>query len=262
MKTAASFLEHHGLTKATPAEQENCAMHGASMSRHLLFVKKDGTEHWSRYYCQQCEVDKERAAREEARLSQKREREAALLARSGLTGRYLETTFANYLAVTDEQRKVLATCENFTRELTTDQGGGLWLIGPVGTGKSHLGAAMVNHLIRERGLPAKMASLRLLIRDLRATWRKESDATEDDVIQQYGKAPLMVLDEVGIGFGTEAEQTQLFDVIDLRYQLQRPTVLLSNLSPDGLREVLGDRLFDRLREGASVLVCDWKSHRG
>jgi DNA replication protein DnaC len=62
--------------------------------------------------------------------------------------------------------------------------------------------------------------------------------------------------------GTEAERLQLFEVIDRRYALSRPTVLLSNLVPGDIKAAVGERSYDRLREGAKMLKCNWPSHRG
>jgi acyl-CoA synthetase (AMP-forming)/AMP-acid ligase II len=101
-----------------------------------------------------------------------------------------------------------------------------------------------------------------LIRTLRATWRRDSDSTEDEVINEFAYVPLLVIDEIGVGFGTEAEAAQLFDVIDRRYQARNPLVLISNLSVPDLREALGDRLFDRIREASQVVPFNWPSHRG
>ncbi len=239
-----------------------CTAHSRAMERFVLFTRQDGSKSWSKFFCQACKAEEERTRRADEELAQRRERETTLLARSGLQGRYLDATFDSFVAKTEDQRKVLAACRQYAENLNRQNSAGLWLIGPVGTGKTHLGAAMVNHLIRVRGVPARIASSRQLIRDLRGTWRKDSSDSEDDVIQDYGRMPLLILDEVGVAFGTEAEQTQLFDVIDLRYQLSLPTVLLSNLPPAGLKAWLGDRLFDRLREDARVLICEWASFRG
>jgi DNA replication protein DnaC len=72
----------------------------------------------------------------------------------------------------------------------------------------------------------------------------------------------MVLDEVGVSHGTDNELAQLFDVIDKRYALRRPVVLVSNLTVKEIRTALGDRLYDRMREGAKVIKFTWPSHRG
>jgi DNA replication protein DnaC len=54
----------------------------------------------------------------------------------------------------------------------------------------------------------------------------------------------------------------MFDVINRRYRDLHPTILLSNLDRDGLRAYLGERSFDRLREGGIVVPFDWESYRG
>ena len=58
-----------------------------------------------------------------------------------------------------------------------------------------------------------------------------------------------------------AQQNKQGAVIDERYKRRRPTVVISNLTVPAVKEAIGDRLYDRLREGATVLACDWSSHR-
>lgn len=180
---------------------------------------------------------------------------------SGLIGRSRDSTFARFKATTREQRKAVTTCQEFTAAAAPGTWSTLTLIGQPGTGKTHLGAAMVLETI-ERGKRARYTTFRDLIRTLRATWRRDADSTEDEVINGFAYVPLLVIDEIGVGFGTEAEAAQLFDVIDRRYQLSNPLVLISNLAVPDLREALGDRLFDRIREASQVVPCNWLSHRG
>lgn len=71
-----------------------------------------------------------------------------------------------------------------------------------------------------------------------------------------------MLDDVGAGHGSEAELVQLLEIVDLRYRLEKPTVVLSNLVATALKPALGDRLYDRLREGATIKACNWASMRG
>jgi DNA replication protein DnaC len=85
---------------------------------------------------------------------------------------------------------------------------------------------------------------------------------EVDMLDDFARASLLVIDEIGVGFGSEAEQVQLFDIIDARYKHRRPTILLSNLPAKDLKTALGERAYDRLREGSQILVCQWGSYRG
>lgn len=73
---------------------------------------------------------------------------------------------------------------------------------------------------------------------------------------------LLVIDEVGVAFGTESERTIFYQIINGRYERVLPTVLVSNLAEKDLPASIGERAMDRLREGGGVtLVFDWESYR-
>lgn len=223
---------------------------------------------------QQRLAERQRAILAERQQELQREQLARRLRCSGLDGnaRMLVATFASYRAAAPDQAVVLNACRDFSTGTDFSSGGGLWLIGPPGTGKTHLGSAMVNHVIRERGVQGCIHSAREIVRMLRAGWggqRAQSHArgdaapaTEEAVIDHLGAAELLVIDEIGASMGSDAERVQLFEVIDARYRRFRPTVVLSNLTPEDMRRTLGQRSYDRLREGASMLHCNWASHRG
>ena len=72
-----------------------------------------------------------------------------------------------------------------------------------------------------------------------------------------------MLDEVGSQFGSDTEKLFIFDIIDGRYQNMKPTILISNLDIDGIKDAIGDRCVDRLREGGGMMVAfNWGSQRG
>ena len=73
---------------------------------------------------------------------------------------------------------------------------------------------------------------------------------------------LLILDEVGMQYGTEAEQITLFDIIDKRYRDLKPTILLTNQNSSGLKQFLGERSFDRVKEECIWVTFLWASHRG
>ncbi|WP_278535704.1 ATP-binding protein [Delftia acidovorans] len=206
----------------------------------------------------------------EQKQAEWRDRQSRFQLRSGLVGRMAESSFGSYQPMHPGQAEVLAACRHLAEHNDFRSGGGLWLIGPPGTGKTHLGSAMVNHVIRERDMGARILSSRQIVRMLRATWGSsgfqasawDRPETESELIESLGGDALLVIDEVGASMGTEAERLQLFEVIDRRYALSRPTVLLSNLVPSDIKAAVGERSYDRLREGAKMLKCNWPSHRG
>lgn len=233
--------------------QANCEKHGDYLSWRMGRIRQTG--------CPTCSEEQDAARKQKQEARDLADRITGYLNTSGIQGRFSTATLETFVATTDVQRKVVAACTEFVDQLGAT-GSGLWLMGPPGTGKTHLGTAMCRAAIERRHVSAQIITARNLIKRIRATWVRGAVESEDDVIYSFSRTSLLVLDEVGVGFGTEAEQTLLFDVLDLRYQLQVPTVVLSNLQADQLKVILGDRIYDRLREGAQAFICDWASHRG
>lgn len=254
-----------------------CPAHGPYVAQNLSSGRV-----WSN--CPACA--RQREAEEAAhRAAEKAAADAHLLryriAASGLQGRFLRATFANFEATLPAQRQALATCRSFAEDFDARApAGGLWLVGPPGTGKTHLGSAMVSHLIRVHGLDAHILAVHELMRMARqrignkrqgtSVWdgcdyRPLPDTgseTVDGLIERLAGAALLVLDEIGVSRGSEWEAEQLFAVVDARYKAELPTVVVSNLPAAQLKTELGHRLFDRLREGAQQVPMAWPSHRG
>jgi DNA replication protein DnaC len=250
-----------------PDRNADCDTHGQFAAHHLF------GDRWTS--CPKCAEEERQLAEEQNKQRERQRKREAMLNESGLVGRYLSATFDDFDAPLPAQAKVLQTCREYAASVATGSGG-LWLIGPPGTGKTHLGSAIVRHVIEQRDRWAAIFSGRQIVRMLRATWGKREDerivttdwctpgwaTNEDALIQELGRIGLLVIDEIGASFGSESEKVQLFDVIDLRYTHRLPTVLLSNLPAKGLKDAIGDRAYDRLREGATVLPCNWDSYRG
>ena len=263
---------HLSAGEPSEARAAQCDAHGPYIARDLMRGPHRNPV-WSR--CPTCMQEKEaeqRAQEEQKAAHQHAEQRRWLLSQCGAVGRFGEASFDSFQATTTEQQRVRAACRTFASDLEPDSGAGLILIGPPGTGKTLLLNAIVRHVAGERGMRSLVITARDLVRRVRATWRHRSwepdvwgnrPETEEGVIEQLGSTThLLALDEVGASFGTEAEQTLLLDVIDMRYRLRRPTVVASNLALPAMRNAIGERSFDRLRDGAKVLLCTWPSHRG
>ncbi|MGE3348316.1 MAG: ATP-binding protein [Ramlibacter sp.] len=233
----------------------HCDRHGAFTATEFLRGR------WTT--CSQCHTENEaqRAADLEAR--RRAERLQRNMDQSGLVGRSAAAAFDAYTTCTPEQLAIREMCRGYAEGFGDAPQPTPWLIGRPGTGKTHLAAAICRHLMEAKELPARMHSARQIVRMLRATWdRQTRQTTEDELLDELIRVPLLVIDEVGVGFGGEAEQVQLLDVVDGRYQRELPTMVLSNLPPNEIKAAVGDRIFDRLREGARVHVLNWPSHRG
>jgi DNA replication protein DnaC len=78
---------------------------------------------------------------------------------------------------------------------------------------------------------------------------------------QFARVDLLVLDEVGVQYGSKAELVMLTELVDERYAAKRPTIVVSNLGGAALIDMVGERAADRLAELGVDLLFDWPSFR-
>jgi DNA replication protein DnaC len=215
--------------------------------------------------CPKCAEEQSRRQSEEERaVAQERAKRMAeeAINAAAIPARFRNRTFESFVADTEQLAKALATvkayADEFKRHLSA--GTGLILTGPPGTGKSHLSAAVLLQLAPDH--LCLYTTVSQLIRAVRDTWRKDSETSEKQLIKRLGSdVDLLVIDEVGVQYGTDAERNLLFDILDRRYADMRPTILLSNLQGDALKEVLGERVYDRMRETQRMVTFTGESYR-
>lgn len=249
--------------KPDPVETGNCEKHGVYEYRYMHMRFKD--KYMVSDYCAKCvdEQAAERKLKEEKEKTakdieyEKRRREFARTD-SGISKRNLYKTFDDYICTNEGQSKAKNDCERFVKEFPCEKS--MIMVGGVGTGKTLLASAMLDSLVDNNH--CKIIKVIDLIRHLKTTWSKDSEYTEEDIIKHFVKLDLLILDEVGSQFGSDTEKLFIFDIIDGRYQDMKQTVLISNLDINGIKDVIGERCVDRLREGGgSMIAFDWKSSR-
>ena len=195
---------------------------------------------------------------------------------SGITPRFAESTFATYRANTPAMIQALETCRGYADNFGEhfQAGRNLLMCGNIGTGKTHLASGIVQRVIRQHRAVAVITTAAEIIRVFKRSMSRDSGYTEGDVINELASFDLLVIDEVGAQAGTAYELSVLHETIDRRYNLVKPTVLISNLpatskqgadgkSTPSLEQYIGARALDRLRENNALLVgFTWASARG
>lgn len=238
----------------------SCEVHGEYSAKGFAIGK---TMRWMG--CPQC-TDAAKAAADTAQAEydakRRQERMEDELNCSGIPFRYRGKDFQSFIADTDGKEKALTIAMEFVQNISehAKKGTTLMFLGKPGTGKTHLAASIAQALM-PLGTVLYTSAIDA-VRMVRDTWRRDSPKTETQVLSTLAGLGLLVLDEVGVQYGTDAEQVTLFDIIDKRYRDMMPTILISNEDPAGMRKFLGDRSFDRLKENGQWVKFDWPSVRG
>lgn len=243
------------LGERQPDRDAHCPEHGAFVSRNI-FAKV-----WSK--CPACSAAEEASAQAEASLRAAKaadDRHSEAIAQARIPARFVGRSFGNFAAETDAQRHALSVARDFAERFDHHAKRGAWLVlsGMPGTGKSHLAAAILQAVLSRH---VRYMTCLDMIRAVRETWRRDSDRSEAQLLAYLGGLDLLVIDEVGMQYGTDGEQTILFDVLDRRYRDVRPTILLTNQNKEDLKALLGERTHDRLREVGRWVAFEWPSYR-
>lgn len=177
-------------------------------------------------------------------------------------GRFRGMTMDDY-RTTPESEKVKATCTRYIETFAdrAQNGDSLIFLGACGTGKNMLAAIICQEVIKQK-FTAVHTTIFKLVRKIKASWDRDSDETEEQVIRSFSRPGLLVIDEVGVQFGSDTERLYLTEIINDRYENRKPTILISNLNLSELEGVLGQRIVDRFYEGKSaILSFTWDSYR-
>ncbi len=248
-------------TKPETPEIGRCEKHGDYEFRYMPFGKRIFVSD----YCAVCANEKaaeEKLAEEKLQvdtaIKNKLKRKEMLRVNAGISKRNLYKTFDDYICTNEGQTKAKNDCMRYVENFPSDKS--LIMVGGVGTGKTLLASAILDSLVDEYN--CGIIKTIDLIRKLKATWSSDSEDSEEDILNNYIDADLLIIDEVGSQFGSDTEKLFIFEIIDGRYQEMKPTILISNLDINGIKESIGERCVDRLREGGgSMIAFNWESSR-
>ena len=256
-----SFEKIKGVKTVRPQKEKHCSKHGYYVSTNYI------GNYWTE--CPECmtlvkkkkqDEEKDKYIRQEQERIQRRW--MSKIKGAAIPERFKDRTLDSYVAQTSGQQKALAFAkeyaENFDQVIKT--GRSAIFVGKVGTGKTHLAVGIALSIMQQQRSPV-FVTVQRLIRRVKDSWRTKEE-TESEVINAFASPDLLILDEVGVQFGSEFEKQILFDVLNERYEKLKPSILLSNIPSEQLSDYLGERVTDRLRENGGALIgFNWDSYR-
>jgi len=125
--------------------------------------------------------------------------------------------------------------------------GWLMIIGPYGSGKTHLAAGIANHYRETQGMSAVFTTVADLMDFLRLTFSDSVTVSLQRRFQSVLDAPLLILDDLGSEQSSAWAREKIFQVIEYRYTGELPTVITSASPVEGLNERIRTRLLDKRR---------------
>jgi len=227
------------------------------------YLETLGTETPESILAERRELEKRRKTEDEDR--ERRGRQGKWLAIVSERGkRYANCSLATYDAATEPQRvaveQIRAWITDLPKKLET--GAGLVLIGPAGTGKDHLAAAVMRAAVLHFGIDVKWTNGPDLWESIRDGIKSQD--SEWERIKDYAREKLLVISDPALRGQplTTFQGDVLYRIVDARYNNLRPTVFTANVQDrTELEGLLGGAVVDRITDGALVIRCDWPSYR-
>jgi len=149
----------------------------------------------------------------------------------------------------------LATCRFL------EEGANLLVVGPCGTGKSHIAQA-IGHCAVRMGYEVLFTTQTKMLGQLHAA--RATNAYERR-LNALAKVDLLIIDDFGLKPLRTPQDEDIHDLIGERYE-RRSTIITSNLDLNEWgdafpNKLLGSATIDRIRHGAYSLLLDGKSFR-
>lgn len=135
------------------------------------------------------------------------------------------------------------------------------LLGPPGTGKSHLAQAIGHHAIKAE-YTVLYRSIFDVVRDF---LHEEALADGEKMLQKYLRPDLLIIDDMGMKQLPKRSGEYLFEIIMRRYE-KRSTMMTSNRPLEDWGKLIGDvpsatAILDRFLHHAETITITGKSYR-
>lgn len=181
-----------------------------------------------------------------------------------------QADFEGYRAFNEGQARAKQTATGFALQFKRGaRARGFVVAGPVGTGKTHLLAATLAHLVLEVGVRARYVEISLLYANIRRGFQEGKSGGE--IIKPLSEVEILAIDELGKGRMSPFELETMDELIARRYNAGVTTLFATNYSlrppersarryttsdelkesgkdPKLLHERIGERIYSRLCE--------------
>ena len=222
---------------------------------------------WKGWDAKQEKIKKEKELAEEQEL--RKQKIEAILGKSGIKKRYLSRTLESF-KVTAENSEAFKIAVDYIKQFDkySAQGKGLYLEGTCGTGKTHLAVAIALKLI-SKGVPVICKTSIDILGDIKRCYERNSEVTEEEVLEAYKTVDLLIIDDLGKEQVTEWSVPVLYSILNERYEALLPTIITTNYNTTALAEKLSVRgdtetataIISRFVESSKRVTMAWADYR-
>lgn len=174
-----------------------------------------------------------------------------------ITPRFLTRTLANYTPTNASQKAAIHAAKLYCDSFGPETMNGVGFLGPVGTGKTHIMAGMVNALMG-KGVECIYASIADLSGEMK---QGAKDGSIEELLDRICSVRFLALDDLGAEKDSPFLEEVRYRIINSRYEGLAPTCFTTNLSRGDLASRYGARVESRLYEMAQWLIVAGDDYR-
>lgn len=193
-------------------------------------------------------------------LKERQEKISHLTKSSNIPKRYRNATFESFNP--KDNPRALEIAKKFVMNFPEYKG--LLLAGPVGTGKTHLAAAIANSLLNKL-YSVYFGNVVDIMGFIKSTYNQDSEISERDAISiMTDKVDLFIIDDLGKENNTEYTLSMLYQLINRVYENEKPIIITTNFNSIELARKLGERgqaIVSRITEMCEPVIFkgeDWR----
>ena len=144
----------------------------------------------------------------------------------------------------EHMSSIFKTCKEFADSFPNCSEGFV-MCGLTGLGKTHLSLAIASEVI-SKGFAVIYSTASEITRKMSDRYFHREQNNDIDHLNLIVEADLFILDDLGTEFDSAFSKSAIFDIINSRIPLHRPTIINTNLSPHGLEKKYGERIVSRI----------------